>query len=97
MIALGDMKTVACWYTDLAGLRTSTTVTVTGQAQGGRYGCHRVSIAEQHWVDGGRLFCASREDASRVPIGQKIVVSGRKSPFGLDADPVDLSVYQARS
>jgi hypothetical protein len=95
LLALGDLTALACWYTDLTGSRGSQVVTVAGQASGGRYGCHRLQIAEEQWIGGGRALCASPGDADRISLGQKIVLTGPRSGVGMDADPVDLATYIA--
>lgn len=92
-IASGDLATLACWYTDLAGPRSSMVVTATGFSGGGRATCPSLDVSSASWLSGTRAFCGDRDLLSRIKPGTKITLTGDQSVLGMDVEYVDLEKY----
>ena len=83
-IFLGVRDVVLAGVTEVVGQPASRTVTVTGVVRP-RTGCDHFAIAEV-WFAAGRGLCASEDQITAVRHGDRLVLEGRASPFGIVVD-----------
>lgn len=76
-------------YSEQFGSPAEETVTVSGTQWRSRYNCGHFLV--QEYPDApGRALCAGTEDLNTVPVGARLLISGKRSVFGLEVESVML-------
>ncbi len=76
-------------FNSIAHEKHHITATVTGTQSGGRYGCPALQSSELHTFF-GKALCVSNQTKNSVEKGDKFMVIGRKSIFGVYVDQIGI-------